>query len=309
MRIVRGLLLAPALKLLNRLLKHDGNSVIIGGPLGWTWEDTIDDAHHGSRGSGLHADSHVRQHDHSLVADGSPIAVSGVPNLPASAITSGVFPVVRGGTGLSTIALGGILYASALDTLSRLAPTAANQVLRATAADALQIAALLAADIPNLDAAKITSGRFGVSRLGWTLNKLLKGAGVDANPAEIDVPAGIPSGLIAMWHGLIANIPSGWVICDGNASTPNLLAKFVKGVATAATNPGATGGASTHTLTIAEMPAHTHFTSSPTPDGATLRVTYMGAAPPTQFPTSSTGDSGAHENQPAFYAIAFIMKT
>jgi len=100
-RVVKGLLLAPALKLLNWLLKHDGNSVIIGGPLGWTWEDTIDDAHHGSRGSGLHADSHDRQHDHSLAGDGSPIAVEGVPELPASQITSERFgmPRMPDGTG------------------------------------------------------------------------------------------------------------------------------------------------------------------------------------------------------------------
>ncbi|GAI95447.1 unnamed protein product, partial [marine sediment metagenome] len=81
-----------------------------------------------------------------------------IPNLDAAKIVSGVFPVARGGTGLSTLALGGILYISALNTLSRLAPTAANQVLRSTAANALQFAALLAADIPNLDAAKITTG-------------------------------------------------------------------------------------------------------------------------------------------------------
>ncbi|GAI59570.1 unnamed protein product, partial [marine sediment metagenome] len=83
----------------------------------------------------------------------------------AAEIVSGTFPVVRGGTGLNTIALGGILYASALDVLSRLAPTAANQVLRSTAANALQFAVLLAADIPNLDASKITSGVFNLARI------------------------------------------------------------------------------------------------------------------------------------------------
>ncbi len=40
--------------------KH--NSVIQGGPTSWSWVATIDDTHHGSRGSGLHADSHARQH-------------------------------------------------------------------------------------------------------------------------------------------------------------------------------------------------------------------------------------------------------
>jgi len=68
----------------------------------------------------------------------------------------------------------------------------------------------------------------------------------------------IPSGLIAMWHGAIASIPSGWVICDGNNGTPNLLDKFVKSVPTAATAPGSTGGAASVTLTETQIPAHTH---------------------------------------------------
>ena len=42
--------------------QHKGNSVIMGGPTSWSWNATIDDTHHGSRGSGLHADSHARQH-------------------------------------------------------------------------------------------------------------------------------------------------------------------------------------------------------------------------------------------------------
>jgi microcystin-dependent protein len=73
--------------------------------------------------------------------------------------------------------------------------------------------------------------------------------------------AGIPAGLIAIWHGLIANIPSGWVICDGNNSTPNLLDKFVKGVPTAATNPGSTGGAASVTLDATQIPSHQHSIS------------------------------------------------
>lgn len=38
---------------------------------------------------------HDRSHDHSLAADGTPIAVAGVPNLAASKITSGQFPLDR----------------------------------------------------------------------------------------------------------------------------------------------------------------------------------------------------------------------
>lgn len=39
----------------------------------------------------------------------------------------------------------------------------------------------------------------------------------------------IPSGLIFMWNGSIDNIPDGFVICDGNNNTPNLINKYVKG--------------------------------------------------------------------------------
>jgi len=45
-----------------RIPRGKHNSVIQGGPTSWSWVATIDDTHHGSRGSGLHADSHARQH-------------------------------------------------------------------------------------------------------------------------------------------------------------------------------------------------------------------------------------------------------
>ncbi len=55
----------------------------------------ITDTQHGSRGSGLHTDSHARSHDHSNALDGSPIAVAGVPSLDAAKITTGRFGVAR----------------------------------------------------------------------------------------------------------------------------------------------------------------------------------------------------------------------
>lgn len=56
----------------------------------------------------------------------------------------------------------------------------------------------------------------------------------------------IPAGIIAMWGGLIANIPSGWALCNGLNGTPDLRGLFVKGAAPGA-DPGATGGSATHT--------------------------------------------------------------
>ena len=56
----------------------------------------------------------------------------------------------------------------------------------------------------------------------------------------------LPAGLIVMWGGVVSAIPSGWLLCDGTNGTPDLRSKFIKGAA-AGSDPGATGGAATHT--------------------------------------------------------------
>ena len=81
-----------------------------------------------------------------------------------------------------------------------------------------------------------------------------------------------------MWAGLLANIPSGWYLCDGTNGTPDLRDKFIKGCS-AGVDPGGTGGAasvlytpqgtnsgtavSSHTGTaVADHPGHTHSVTS-----------------------------------------------
>ncbi|MFB6158872.1 MAG: hypothetical protein ABEJ95_04415 [Candidatus Nanohalobium sp.] len=49
------------------------------------------------------------------------------------------------------------------------------------------------------------------------------GSGLDADSVDTqEPPFGAPSGAISIWYGSISNIQSGWVLCDGNNSTPNL---------------------------------------------------------------------------------------
>lgn len=40
---------------------------------------------------------------------------------------------------------------------------------------------------------------------------------------------GLATGLIVMWSGTFANIPAGWVLCDGDNSTPDLRGRFIVG--------------------------------------------------------------------------------
>jgi hypothetical protein len=59
---------------------------------------------------------------------------------------------------------------------------------------------------------------------------------------------GVPSGVITMWSGSIATIPSGWALCDGSNSTPNLKDRFIVG-AGSSYQVGVKGGEATHILT------------------------------------------------------------
>jgi hypothetical protein len=121
---------------------------------------------------------------------------------------------------------------------------------------------------------------------------------------------GVPSGVIAMWHGASNAIPSGWVICDGNNSTPNLTDKFIKSTGTAnATGGGTTSGATT--IATAQMPNHTHVYEGGKQNyqaNTSWGKDYYGTA----HTTSGTGGGGSHTHsqaEPVYFSLIFIMKT
>ena len=66
----------------------------------------------------------------------------------------------------------------------------------------------------------------------------------------------IPTGVITMWYGSIASIPSGWYLCDGTNSTPDLRDRFIVG-AGSTYGVSATGGSANATLV-----SHNHSASS-----------------------------------------------
>ena len=84
---------------------------------------------------------------------------------------------------------------------------------------------------------------------------LLQGRRIGGGGAE---PSPVPLSSIALWSGTLGTIPANWSLCDGTGGTPNLVARFLRG-APAATEPGTTDGADSHThASMTAAGSHTH---------------------------------------------------
>lgn len=123
------------------------------------------------------------------------------------------------------------------------------------------------------------------------------------------VGGSIPVGGIIMWSGTVANIPSGWRLCDGGGGTPDLRGRFVAG-AGGSYSVGNTGGADTVTLTTSQMPSHNHSGPSHTHSSGGLSIGSNGGHRHnvnirTSPPTSSEAHAhGAHNISPSNNRLA-----
>lgn len=86
----------------------------------------------------------------------------------------------------------------------------------------------------------------------------------------------IPSGIIAMWGGVLADVPDGWNLCDGTNGTPDLRDQFIMGW-TAAVDPGGTGGTTSHTHGAGTLAADA--ISAGTPSGTIPNHSFVPATP------------------------------
>ena len=136
---------------------------------------------------------------------------------------------------------------------------------------------------------------------------------------------GVPSGCILIWSGAANAIPTGYVICDGNNSTPDLRDRFVIG----ANNNyavDATGGATTDTVTSTGNYYGATRTGSTGVSGAELVTiatqNYVYNHSVNRFATSTGYNrlistltlnnisvSGTVDTLPPYYALCYIMKT
>jgi microcystin-dependent protein len=127
----------------------------------------------------------------------------------------------------------------------------------------------------------------------------------------------LPRGIIALWAGEPWELPSGWLLCNGQYGTPDLRARFVvgygQGVGLSNYGMNAKGGEESVTLTTAQMPAHSHshnfYNAGLHHHGHWNEGQIMANGTPVlNSQTNNTGGSQAHENRPPYYALAYIMR-
>jgi microcystin-dependent protein len=127
-----------------------------------------------------------------------------------------------------------------------------------------------------------------------------------------------PVGGIVLWSGSANTVPDGWRLCDGTGGTPDLSGRFVVGFDANDGDyhpAGQTGGEKTHTLTIDQMPSHTHNITMWGGDIAddwkqqnNIYLTHNKYNYNNSREFSSTGGSQAHENRPPYYVLCYIMR-
>jgi len=190
-----------------------------------------------------------------------------------------------------------------------------------TSGDPFTVAGTLVASGQVLSSGTLNvTGAFQLDGTAGASGQVLLSAGGSTTPTW---GSAIPSGGIIIWSGSSATIPTGWLLCDGTNSTPDLRNRFVVG-ATSTYAVGATGGSAdaivvshTHTATVTD-PGHTHTAATYNAGGSnvnanpgvTLNSGNTGSSTTgITVSNSTTGSSGTNANLPPYYALCYIMKS
>ena len=176
----------------------------------------------------------------------------------------------------------------------------------------------------------LSNARYGVAKVPYHIHNNIDSPFISSE--NLKGIQGIPTGTIMPYAGTTA--PSGYVLADGSAlsrttyknlfticgvaygsgdgsttfNVPDLRGRVPvgKNAATFSTL-GATGGTETETLSIAQIPPHTH---SGNVGSGSVGGGYAAGSAQTYNPTTgSTGGGGSHNNIQPYQVINYVIKT
>ena len=153
----------------------------------------------------------------------------------------------------------------------------------------------------------------------------------------------VPTGGIFIWSGAQNAIPTGWALCNGSNSTPDLRDRFVVGAGNtySVNNTGGSANAVvvSHTHTTSSAGSHGHGVSDPghthsyhghsnttcgggdscgqsawwggttKTSGSSSTGISINSGGSHSHSVNSSGESGTNKNLPPYYALCYIMKT
>ena len=206
-----------------------------------------------------------------------------------------------------------------IDIAEGCAPSGINNAIREVMAQVKDMQAGLDNDTftvnGNLTVGSTLTANSSVGTAGQAL--LSRGAGLSP-----EWGAAFVTGMIMLWSGSIASVPSGWALCNGSNGTPDLRNRFVVGAGSTYAVNGTGGSADaivvSHTHAITDSGHnHSYFGAA---TNAGFNPAYGGIAYTSPGPSNTTGNSttgitinssgssGTNANLPPYYALAYIMK-
>jgi hypothetical protein len=207
------------------------------------------------------------------------------------------------------------------------APSGINNAIRQLMSDLKEWQNGSSGDSMTIAGTLNVTGGLQLDGAAGTAGQVMVSAGSGSTPTW---GSGFPTGGIIIWSGASNAIPSGWLLCDGSNSTPDLRNRFIVGAGSTYA-VGATGGSAdaivvshTHTATSTSSVTdngHSHsigrgYGASGTGGDALLSGSGVNSATNTTGITvatsttnASTGSSGTNANLPPYYALCYIMKS
>jgi len=241
-------------------------------------------------------------------ANGAPnfpdgITVTGVVTATVSNSTLGSLSVTGNATVGGTLGVGGTLTYEDVTNIDSVGLITARSGMKI--GPTAGVAGTFFADGSYVTAGIITATNVSVA-------SSVTAATFHGNGANLTGIQGIPSGVIMMWSGAADAIPSGFVLCNGQNSTPDLRNRFVVG-ATDTYSVGATGGATSTNAVLGSVVVYTGTEDNPNQvQDASSSYNGINNKNSRDRHQHGTDINHTHSNIPTlppYYALCYIMKT